>query len=277
MNNPPTAKSPLRNSTIRRRPVTGDPLRRSAILLGACVLCASSSPAAVVFTEDFGSTQANPTTNPFTVQQTWSYSDSTGTTINSNESRLFNPGGAGSGETTVGWISALTSGNTFQQIQSGGTFSGLPTLNVGESYLLTLTWYAAGQTSTTNDVQAYVNFATVGKDLTFVSGSNGSSAGYTPQTLADSSVATDTVLMNFLAEGGPGGYVAGRSFTASFLTTEDLNGGAFTLALGRGANVGGPTFILYDNVSLDVSVVPEPSVALLGGLGTLCLLRRRRA
>src|SRR5690606_29225063 len=161
----------------------------------------------VVFTEDFGSNQANPTTNPFAAQNTWNYSDNAGTTINNNDSRLFNPGGAGSGENTVGWISANQNGKTFQQIESGGTFSGLPTLNIGEAYQLTLTWYASAQTFTANDAEAYVAFSTVGKNLTFVSGANGISDDYTPQTLSDSAAAPDSILMNFIAEGGVGGYV----------------------------------------------------------------------
>src|SRR5690606_28540834 len=76
-------------------------------------------------------------------------------------------------------------------------------------------------------------------------------------------------------------YVDGRTFTATFLTTDDLNDSAFSIALGRGADLGAnPVFVLYDNISLDVSVVsvvPEPSAALLGGIGALALLRRRRA
>lgn len=256
------------------------PTPRIAMLLGACALCVASSQAAVVFSEDFGSSQTNPTTNPFTTQNLWNYSDSAGTTINNNDSRLFNPNGAGSQETTVGWITANLNGKTFQQIESGGTFSALPTLNVGEAYLLTLSWYGSAQTSTSADAEAYVGFSTIGKNLTFVSGSNGTTAGYTPQTLTDSAPAPESILMNFIAEGGSGGYVDGRTFTASFLTTDDLNGSAFSIALGRGADLtANPVFVLYDNISLDVSVVPvpEPSAALLGGIGTLALLRRRRS
>lgn len=33
---------------------------------------------------------------------------------------------------------------------------------------------------------------------------------------------------------------------------------------------------IIDNVSIDISVVPEPGPAILGGLGLLALLRRRR-
>lgn len=238
-----------------------------------------SSNAAIVFSENFGSATVNPTAASFTAQQTWNYSDSAGTTVNTNESRLFTPAGVGSGETTHGWISSLTTGNTYQQIQSGGTFTGLPTLNVGESYLITLSWYAAAQTSVAaNDVNAYVNITTGGNGLSFVSGTNGTpgQGHLVSQTLSDGNAAADTVGISFVAQGGSGGYDAGRNYTAFFTTTDDLNGDAFSLMLGRTTNAAGSAFVIYDNVALDVAVVPEPAAAMLGSLGLLALLRRRR-
>ena len=44
----------------------------------------------------------------------------------------------------------------------------------------------------------------------------------------------------------------------------------------RLGNVSGSTRVLVDDVRLDVTPIPEPSMALLGGLGLLGLLRRRR-
>lgn len=249
---------------------------RTLVLLAATTV---SARAAVVFSENFGSSTVNPTAASFTVQNTWNYSDSAGTTVNTNESRLFNPGGAGSGENTHGWISSLTAGNTFQQIQSNGTFAGLPALGTGEQYVITLSWYGAAQTSlTANDVNAYVNFTTGGNGLTFVSGANGTpgQVHIVPQTLSDGNAAADTIGLSYLAQGGPGGYDAGRSYTAVFTTTDSLNGDAFSLALGRTTNTGGSAFMIYDNVALDVAIVPEPGAALLGSFGLLALLRRRR-
>ena len=245
-------------------------------LLAATVL---SSDATVIFAENFGSTTVNPTTTSFTVQQTWSYSDNIDTAVNANASRLFNPGAVGSGETTHGWISSLATGNTFQQIQSNGSFTALPTLNLGEYYVVTLSWYGASQTSVTaNDVNAYVNFTSSGNSLAFVTGANGApgQAHIVSQTLSDSNAASDSLGLNFVAQGGAGGYDPGRIYTASFITFDDLNGDAFSLALGRTSNVGGAAFVIFDNVSIDVAVAPEPETALLGSLGILMLLRRRR-
>lgn len=250
------------------------PTPRRAILLGACVLCVASSQAAVVFFEDFGSTTANPTTNPFSVTggQTWNYSDSNGTTVDSNESRLYNPGAGGAGTSSVGWITQKNGSNSYQQIQSGGTFSDLPVLNPGESYQITLSWFAASETTNEVTNNAYVSFATVGADLTFVSGGNGDST----VTLANASADPDRALINFESKGGNQGFNAARTFTATFSSTTELNGTDFEIALGM---TSGGAFLYYDNVSLDVSVVsvPEPSAALLGGIGALALLRRRRA
>ena len=255
-------------------------MSKTSHLFALLAVTTLSSNAAVVFSENFGGTNVNPTTATFTAEQTWNYTDSNGAVVDANASRLFSPGGAGSGETTQGWISAQATGNTFQQIESSSTFGGLPTLNLGEYYLITLTWYAASQTSTAaNDVNAYVNLTTASSGLTFVSGSNGT-PGQThifAQSLSDSNAAAGAVGMNFVAQGGAGGYDAGRTYTATFTTTDALNGDVFSLALGRTTNVAGTPFVIFDNVSLDVAVVPEPASVLLGSLGLLVLLRRRRS
>ena len=120
---------------------------------------------------------------------------------------------------------------------------------------------------------------TSGNSLAFVTGANGTpgQVHIVPQILSDGNGASDTVGMNFVAQGGGGGYDAGRNYTATFTTTDALNGDAFSLVLGRTSNVGGAAFVIYDNVTIDVAVVPEPAAALLGSLGLFALLRRRRA
>jgi hypothetical protein len=260
-------------------------MKRTLPIFGTLLLSAAVAPGTVILSENFGTATVNPTATTFTAQNTWNYSDSVDTTVNANASRLFTPAAAGSGETTHGWISSLAAGNTFQQIQTNQTFAALPTLSLGESYQITLTWYAAAQTNViTSDLNAYVNFASAGNGFTFTGGSNGAitTASFVSQTLADSNAAADALGLNFVAQGGPsgitgGGYNTDRTYTATFTTTDDLNGDAFSLILGRTTNVSATPFVLYDNVTLDVSVVPEPSAALLGGLGLLALLRRKRS
>jgi hypothetical protein len=249
-------------------------------LLAATIL---PSNAAILLSENFGTTTVNPTATTFgppTVQNTWSYSDSAGTTVNTNESRLFNPGGVGSGENTHGWISALTTGNTFQQIATTGSFATLPTLGVGEYYVFTLTFFASAQTSVAaNDLNAYVDFTSAGKSFNFTTGSNGAitnASVFSSQVLVDSNAAGDTLRLGFLAQGGAGGYNSDRTYTASWTSESFLGSDSFTLALGRTTNLAGASFAFYDNVSLDVAVVPEPGCALLGAFGMLVLLRRRR-
>jgi hypothetical protein len=243
-----------------------------------------SSDAAIILSENFGSTTVNPTAATFgapTVQNSWSYSDSAGTTVNTNESRLFNPGAAGSGENTHGWISSFTAGNTFQQIATIGNFSALPTLGVGQNYVFTLTFFASAQTSVVaNDVNAYVDFTSSGKAFDFTTGSNGSITNgpvFSSQVLSDSNAAADTLRLGFVAQGGAGGYNTDRTYTASWTSTSFLGTDSFTLALGRTTNAAGASFAFFDNVSLDVVVVPEPGCAVLGSLGMLALLRRRRS
>lgn len=68
-----------------------------------------------------------------------------------------------------------------------------------------------------------------------------------------------------------GGYLLNQTFTYTALASGDPFAGQ-TIGI---ALVGPSTGqILFDNVRFDV--VPEPSALLLGGLGTLALLRRRR-
>ena len=239
--------------------------------------------ATIILSESFGTTTVNPTATNFgtpTVQNSWSYSDSAGTAVGTNESRLFNPGGVGSGENTHGWISSLTSGNTFQQISTTGSFAALPALEVGQSYVFTLTFFASAQTNNiANDLNAYVDFTSAGKEFEFTTGSNGAitnSSVFSSQLLSDSNAAADTLRLGFVAQGGAGGYNSDRSYTASWMSTSFLGSDNFTLALGRTSNVSGAAFAFFDNVSLDVAVVPEPGCAMLGSLGMLALLRRRR-
>jgi len=105
-------------------------------------------------------------------------------------------------------------------------------------------------------------------------------------------VNTDTAPANFLVSTN----VAGSSFTNNPAThaTGQANT-SVTMALSGLSNLSGRTvtftfvdsaqgnnnnaafYTFIDNVTLTGTAIPEPSAALLGGLGVLCLLRRRRA
>jgi hypothetical protein len=256
------------------------PMRKTPRFLALFLATTFSSESAVVLSENFGSSNVNPTAANFTTELAWSYTDSAGAVVDSNASRLFTPAGAGSGETTHGWISSLAAGNTFQQIATTGNFSALPVLAVGQNYVFTLTFFASAQTSVVaNDVNAYVDFTSPGKAFDFTTGSNGAitnASVFSSQILSDGNAAADTLRLGFVAQGGSGGYNTDRTYTASWTSTSFLGTDSFTLALGRTTNVAGASFTFFDNVSLDVVVVPEPGCAVLGSLGMLALLRRRR-
>jgi len=74
------------------------------------------------------------------------------------------------------------------------------------------------------------------------------------------------------AEGGPGQFATG-SFIAD-AATQTLIGRAYTNLNTTPATTGNVTINAYQ--LRDLGVIPEPSTALLGGLGFLALLRRRR-
>ncbi len=48
------------------------------------------------------------------------------------------------------------------------------------------------------------------------------------------------------------------------------------IGLGSGGRTGAAGFTAFDNLSVTGTLIPEPTTALLGGIGFLFLLRRRR-
>jgi MYXO-CTERM domain-containing protein len=63
-------------------------------------------------------------------------------------------------------------------------------------------------------------------------------------------------------------------FTANNIAAANIGQ---TLFLRFESNAGLDEYAAVDDVTLTVSPIPEPSAALLGGLGLLALLRRRRS
>lgn len=64
-----------------------------------------------------------------------------------------------------------------------------------------------------------------------------------------------------------------KDFTFSYTAT-GAETGNLRIAMWAENSAGG-THVAFDNVRLSLSVIPEPSAALLGGIGCLLLLRRR--
>jgi len=250
-----------------------------AIGVAALALTGSAVRAAPILTEDFNATPVNPTADPFTTDLTWDYSDSINSAIGTNESRLFNPAAAGSGTNSVGWISLIGS-NEYTRITTSGTFAGLPALAAGQAYQFTLSFFAAGETTEiVRDINGEVIFASVGANFSNVAGSNGAitiPARFNAQTLSDQDPAADIVELNFVAEGGAGGVTSDRTFTTTWTSTDALDGATYALSVGFTQGTTNPPFGLYDNIALDVTVVPEPAGLAVLGLGACGLLVRRR-
>jgi PEP-CTERM motif len=72
---------------------------------------------------------------------------------------------------------------------------------------------------------------------------------------------------------GAGAYLLDQTFTYTSLASGDPFAGQ-TVGIALLGTAG--TQVIFDNVRFDVGAVPEPSSLLLGGLGALALLRRRR-
>lgn len=93
-------------------------------------------------------------------------------------------------------------------------------------------------------------------------GTFGSGQNYAPNT---------SLTFSFTYEGGNNySYTFGTGSGTNYTATNDISGidgiELFNTGQGSGENFG------FNNLT----IVPEPSIALLGGLGLLCLLRRRR-
>ncbi len=116
------------------------------------------------------------------------------------------------------------------------------------------------------------NSFTVGQEVTMLFYLAGRNGGDAAATLNVSLVGPDTFsLGSFTAVQGNTSWVLTTSNTATITTAGVYN---VQFSYGNAADTVDRTTYL-DSVSY--SVVPEPSAALLGGLGMLCLLRRRRA
>jgi hypothetical protein len=158
---------------------------------------------------------------------------------------LSMPGGAtdtgveGSG---AWWGTYLGSFSSFMRVGNSGYLMSSHTIQAGDEFTIGLvakTWDAASQFTAT----LFFDDPTVPANVigTFTSAVNGTWTSYSNSTAIDATPAS---------VGGTLGIIIANTFSPH------------------------PGFLNFDNVS--INVVPEPSAALLGSLGALALLRRRR-
>lgn len=113
------------------------------------------------------------------------------------------------------------------------------------------------------------DYGTVGADTApanFLVSSNFAGGTFTPNTATHAAVANTSASADM---------DLGGSFTNILSASPTVI--TFTLADSAGGNNNSTAMYTWiDNVTLTGTVIPEPSAAFLGGIGMLCLLRRRR-
>jgi hypothetical protein len=215
------------------------------ILLAAALASfnVGSASGATVLTDGFnnGAITDNWEANTTTASGQWSITQTTGRTI------AGNPFGYG------GQPTAPQAGTGQAQFSNG--------------------WSGTGYSASIKDTTGYA--FTVGQTVSlnfFMSGRNGADDGTLDLTVALIDVATDAVINSFGTFSATDNDNSWQSKTTADYTI--VTAGTYGVRFSTVAEGGDRTTYL-DSVSYNV--VPEPSTALLGGLGVLALLRRRRA
>ena len=267
--------------------------------LGAALVCAGSASGVVLFSDSFD--QAN-TANYDTAAQDSSQGGTLATTINTSSSRVLNEisGNQLVLERTGGNNQART---RFHDQTAGGRFdfsSALAGVGAAGSITVSFDWTPSPQTqwiafsfgtdnNITGEPTVRVNHATTdlgvliepgGNVQHFDNGSGTTIAGAHSETGATLPVSI-TASYASLANGGAltlESVLVGTTETISapistFAWAFD-DGNEIHLELESRASANAGTSLI-DNLS--ISAVPEPSTALLGALGALGLMRRRRA
>jgi len=101
----------------------------------------------------------------------------------------------------------------------------------------------------------------------------GSNSGHGIGTVTPGAVPLVVVIDMIAFTGGSGGTEGARGWGAADPASDTVTSLRFDMFENTANN--GKTFTI-SSVVLGNAIVPEPSSALLGGLGVLCLLRRRR-
>lgn len=186
----------------------------------------------------------------------------------------LNVAGAGTNDTVAANLSAINSAGVGQITLNSITFVRAPsgTATVGSLFVKIYTGSADASGTpfavSTNSID--VNGATALSDLTWTFGSPALSAATNYFAVFSTNGAS-----NSTGTDGVGARIAAANFGGGFLST--VYGGSDTSL--RGFNSLNPPVgtNLDARFLVNFDVVPEPSSALLGGLGAICLLRRRRA
>lgn len=214
-------------------------------VIALCMTAASSQAATIVFGFETTTTAMN--------------GSNTGQTaivpVSSN-------GFSGDGVTVSNWTAVSPVGG----IQSvGGQMRALKKADT-DTHTFTVTIPAGLNISFTSLAFDYGNVGGDTAPANFLVSSNFAGSTFTPNTATHTAAANISASVNMVL-GGTFANILSASPTAITFTLADSAGGN---------NNSTSLYTWIDNVTLTGTVIPEPSSALLGGLGMLLLLRRRR-
>ena len=217
-------------------------------VFGGFILCAASANAATIYSEDFealstinGGNIASDGVSSYTLA---GWAETSDFTFLGEGANLLRPGPSGNG-----WLSPMPSelGTTFATLHAGTT----ATIDLDEVFLANTTY-----------TLTFTNFRRDDTGGSGITGRIATASGNLASVAFGSVDTTDTFLTRTVSwtttESG--------SEVGEFIRIQFLDNGP-----GSWQQAG------IDNVLLTATAIPEPSAALLGGLGLLALLRRRRA
>ena len=225
--------------------------------LVALLLAAAPAPAAVLLATDFTGVAANDTAAPYVATGiSWTTS---GLTLESADLTFAGPTGPN------GFITGGTAADNIQvnrNIETAGPWSTTLTITpAAELDLANFTlFYRAINGGGANQVAQKDALVTL--TLFLGSGTGGTNLGSFSDLVVDPGGGTAAGDTADVGLGTLGNLAAGQAYTFQLTTAENTDTGGNNWAI--------------DDLVLNGSAVPEPGSALLGALGALALLRRRR-
>ena len=259
-------------------------LKKSPLLcLAALALAIPAAHAAVITDFSTFSDSGTFTASPNLLQQTWS--TTTGVGVNTVRAQYGSGTGAAGQDvflsdafklTTVGMTLIVDAPSTFHAGASGGSTGaagvGLAiatTEATGRTNLVTWFWRKTTSTGTGLGTAGTLRYDSFGASSTTPISSQATDAysTFSPASIPDSLFITKT------STGFDLGYIEGGVST----TLYNLVTGTTVTATGDAIGIYADTRGTSSNYIVNnLRIIPEPSTALLGGLGLLALLRRRR-